>query len=85
MFDPKYLQYLGNNNGIDVFNYNGLRINAMVSAESDGRYLYVGMGQNIPEQILRGILSWFGIDMRRYFEVRKFFDNSRFFVQKQAA
>ncbi len=48
MFDPKLLQYLGNNNGIDVVNCNGLRINAMVSAERDGRYLYVGMDQNIP-------------------------------------
>ena len=52
MFDPKYLQYLGNNNGIDVFNYNGLRINAI--------------------QLLRSPIS-------------RFFDNSRFFVQKQAA
>ena len=85
MFDPKYLQYLGNNNGIDVFNYNGLRINAMFSTEQDGRYLYVGMGQYIPEQILMGILVWFGIDIRRNFEERRFFDNSRFFVQKQAA
>ena len=84
MFDPKYLQYL-NSNGIDVFNYNGLRINAMISTEQDGRYLYVGMGQYIPEQILMGILVWFGIDIRRNFEERRFFDNSRFFVQKQAA
>lgn len=58
---------------------------SMISTEQDGRYLYVGMGQYIPEQILMGILVWFGIDIRRDFEERRFFDNSRFFVQKQVA
>ena len=85
MFQPERLYYLGQNQGIDVFNYEGVRIDAIIRPERDGSYLYVGLDRRVPQQVLNGMLSWFGIDLRRQFEECKFMDESRFFVQRKAA
>ena len=85
MFQPERLHYMGSKNGIEVFSYDGVRVDTMTSEENDGQYVYVGVDRNVPPQMLNGMLTWFGIDRRRNYTSRVFPDTSRFFYQKKSA
>ena len=85
MFEPELLRYVGTSNGIEVFNYDGVRVDTMTAAEQDGQYVYVGLDRNVPPQTLNDMLTWFGIDRLRNYTSRVFPDKSRFFYQKKAA
>ena len=87
MFNPYNLVYCGNKHGIDVFSYNGVRIDATLTNARDGRYLYVGFGKNrgISSEEMAGLLQWFGIDRSQFFDEHEFPDKSFYFVQRKAA
>ena len=85
MFQPEHLRYVSSNNGIEVFNYDGIRVDTMTSAEKDGQYIYVGIDRSVPPQTLNEMLTWFGIDQLRNYTSRVFPDKSRFFYKKKAA
>ena len=85
MFDPNRLVYLGRQQGIDVFDYSGVRINAAVADERSGRMLYLGFGRGIPDAAMPGLMAWFGLDWRREFAEYQFPDRSYYFVQRTAA
>ena len=85
MFQPEHLRYVSSNNGIEVFNYDGIRVDTMTSAEKDGQYVYVGVDRNVTPQMLNEMLTCFGIDQMRNYTSRVFPDKSRFFYQKKAA
>ena len=86
MFNPCNLIYYGKNHGIDVFSYNGVRIDATLSDGRDGRYLYVGFGKNrgISSGEMAGLLQWFGIDRSQFYNEYEFPDRSFYIVQKAA-
>ena len=85
MFDLGRLVYAGRNGGIDTFYYEGVRIDAAFSRAQDGQYLFVGMGDALPEAVQDGLLAWFGIDRRRYYAEYEFSDRSCYYVQRTAA
>ena len=85
MFNLNDLIYQGNQNGLDVFSYHGVRIDAVLTNERDGQYIFVGMSSPLPDYILSGLFAWFGIDSNRRYSRFEFPDQSRYFVQKKAA
>ena len=85
MFNPNQLIYCGQQQGIDVFDYNGIRIDATVTQERNGQYLYLGFGKGLPDTIMPGLMAWFGLDWRKDFTEYQFPDKSYYFVQKRAA
>ena len=85
MFHPDHLRLISSNNGIEVFNYDGVRVDTMVASEMDGQYVYVGVDREVPPQMLNGMLTWFGIDQLRNYTGRVFPDKSRFYYQKKSA
>ena len=87
MFNPGNLVYCGKKQGIDVFIYNGVRIDAAMTDTRDGRYLYVGFGQGygISSQEMVGLLNWFGIDRSQFYDEHEFPDKSFYLVQRKAA
>ncbi len=85
MFDPNQLRYAGRQRGIDVFYYGGIRIDASIAREDGQQVLYVGLGRELPERILSGLLAWFGLDRGKDFSEYEFPDESCYFVQRRAA
>ena len=85
MFNPTHLYYYGRKQGIDVFYYDGIRIDATLASEKDGQYLYLGISKSISEYVLPGLLDWFGINRHQYFAEYEFPDKSFYLVQKKAA
>ena len=87
MFNPGNLIYCGKQQGIDVFFYNGVRIDAALTQGRDGRYLYLGFGreQRFTGDELAGLLQWFGLDRRLGYSRHAFPDHSFWLVQRQAA
>ena len=57
MFNPNQLIYRGRQQGIDVFDYNGIRIDATVANELNGQYLYLGFGKGLPDSIMPGLMA----------------------------
>ena len=85
MFNPNQLVYRGRQQGIDVFDYNGIRIDAAITADRNGQSLFVGFGGGLPDSVMQGLMAWFGIDGRADFAEYRYPDQSRCFVQKRAA
>ncbi len=87
MFNPEDLIYSGRRQGIDVFFYHGVRIDAALTDGPDGKYLYVGFGGRsvISSGEMAGLLRWFGIDRSRRFSEYEFPDRSFYLMQKKAA
>ncbi len=85
MFNPEQLVYLGKDQQMDVFLYNGVRIYAAVSSCSGGQSLMVGVGHGLSEDTLSGLLGWFGIDRRHRFSRMEYPDESCCFSQMLAA
>ncbi len=86
MFNPAELVYCGKHQGIDVFFYKGIRIDATLTSGPDGRYVYVGLGSmGLPAGEMGGLLRWFGIDCRMNYNGHQFPDKSFYFMQKQVA
>ncbi len=83
MFQPEHLFYLGKENGMDAFDYDGIHVYAMITSKSDGKYLYVGIGKNVPRTLRFGLLSWFGIDQQRDYTSCQLPDKSCFYYQKR--
>lgn len=85
MFNLNLLIYRGKQQGIDVFDYNGIRIDATITKDRNGQYLYLGLGKGLPDYVMPGLMAWFGLDWRREFTEYRYPDKSYCFVQKQAA
>ncbi len=85
MFNPNQLIYRGRQQGIDVFDYNGIRIDATVANERNGQYLYLGFGKGLSDSIMPGLMAWFGLDWRKEFAEYQYPDKSYCFVQRKAA
>lgn len=85
MFNLNQLVYLGKQQGIDVFDYNGIRIDATITDEKDGQTLYLGFGKGLPEVVMPGLMAWFGLDWHKDYTEYQFPDKSYYFVQKKAA
>lgn len=83
MFQPERLAYLGKENGMETFDYEGVHIYTMITNKSDGRYLYVGVAKNGSRIPVSGLLSWFGIDQRRDYASCKLSDQSCIYYQKR--
>ena len=85
MFYLSHLHYVGRKQGIDVFYYDGVRIDAILANDQDGRYLYLGIGKGLPETVFPGLLDWFGINRHQYYAEYEFPDQSFYLVQRMAA
>ena len=85
MFNPNQLIYRGRRQGVDVFEYDGVRIDAALTANRGGRVLYLGFGGRLPDAVMPGLMAWFGLDWRKDFTEYQFPDKSYYFVQKRAA
>ncbi len=87
MFNLNNLIYCGKRQGIDVFSYNGVRIDASIADSPEGAELYVGFEKpcGISDGEMAGLLQWFGINRSREFQEYAFPDDSFYLVQKQAA
>ena len=87
MFNPYNLIYCGKKQGIDVFYYNGVRIDVTLSGMRDGWYLYIGFsnGNGISGMEMAGLLQWFGIDRSQFYDEHEFPDKSFYYVQRRAA
>lgn len=85
MFNPNQLIYRGRQQGIDVFDYNGVRIDASLSRDGRGQCLCLGLGVGLPESVLPGLMAWFGLDWHREYAALRFPDRSRCFMQTTAA
>lgn len=83
-FDPSLLQYCGNDGCLAVFYYNGVKITASVSARGGVRSIAVGLRAQLPNTVLAGLLSWFGMDMHRSVNAVRYMDDSRCFIQLAA-
>ena len=83
MFQKNHLFYLGNENGMDTFDYDGIHVYAMITNKSDGKYLYVGIGKDCPQTTMNGLLSWFGIDQKRDYGSFQLPDKSYMIYQKR--
>ena len=85
VFDPNQLIYCGCQRGIDVFSYNGVRIDAAVVREHNEQVLYLGLGRGLSGTVMAGLMTWFGIDWHREYSEIEFPDKSRYLVQEKAA
>ena len=85
MFDPNQLIYLGRRQGLDVFEYGGVRIDAAITADRGSRTLCLGFCGSLPESVMPGLMAWFGLDWRRDYAEYQYPDNSHCFIQKIAA
>ena len=83
MFQPERLSYVGNENGMETYDYDGIRIYKMITNRSDGRYLYVGVARYVSQIFNREMLAWFGIDEQRDYGSCQLPDRSCFFYQKR--
>ena len=57
---------------------------ATVSVAQDSERIYVSVDRPLSNEILNGLLSWFGMDMNRTFSRYRCIDNSRYYVQSAA-
>ena len=85
MFNPNNLVYLGKDQQLDVFLYNGVRIYAITYHCGGSQSLMVGVGHGLDKDTLAGLLAWFGIDQRYSFTRREYPDESWCFSQTLAA
>ncbi len=83
-FDPAQLRYCGNRSGMAIFRYQGICVTASVSSAYGSRSIAVGVGAAMPNTVLPGLLSWFGVDTRRSVDTVRYMDNSRCYIQRAA-
>lgn len=83
-FDPSQLHFCGNDHGMAVFSYAGVRITASVSSRGGFHSIAVGIGMPLPSSVLVGMLRWFGIDTRRSVDAVRYMDDSRCYIQSAA-
>ena len=57
---------------------------ATVSVAQDSERIYVSVDRPLSNEILNGLLAWFGMDMSRTFSRYRCIDNSRYYVQNAA-
>ena len=80
MFDPELLTYCKTDGQVYSYLY-GL---AKVSVARDNDRIYVSIDRPLSREIVNGLLTWLGMDMRRTVIRYRCDDNSLYFVQVAA-
>ena len=52
-----------------------------ISAANDGERIYVSVDHTLPNEVMDGMLTWFGMDMSRNISRARYENYGRYFVQ----
>ncbi|MBR6953727.1 MAG: hypothetical protein IKH77_01630 [Clostridia bacterium] len=80
MFHPELITYLGHEGTVGFFSYFGVQIHVCFNRASTS----VGVSQPLPDEVLGGLLAWFGLDAHRHMRTVRYQDNSRLYSQAAA-
>ena len=77
LFNPARIRYDHTSNNVHTYVYDG----TVIHTASDGQHVFVQLDMLPSRMIVIGLLTWFGIDMRRAITCYALSGNSRYYVQ----
>lgn len=80
VFKPQLLRHYRTDGKVESYRYGS----AIISEAHDGERIYVSVNLPLPNEISDGMLTWFGMDMRRRIARYRCVDDSRYYVQEVA-
>ena len=80
VFKPQRLRHYRTDGEVESYRYGS----AIISEAHDGERIYVSVNCLLPNEITNGMLTWFGMDMKRRVASYRCGDNGRYYVQKVA-